>query len=179
MKPAAGLLGFGVALLLLQGVLTTFLPARYVPELSLLVVIAMGLVLRSAMLGLVAAFLLGCATDVLSGSVPGMHALLRVALLLTVLFAGRHLSLRGGPTVVVFAAGLSAGNAVVLELLANLVAPVDGGFASRLLPDLLPQLLANGLAAPFVVGLANRIAAWLGDEDGRRLLRFDTRSFPA
>lgn len=179
MKPAAGLLAFGVVLLLLQGVLTSFVPARFVPELSLLVVIAMGLVLRSVVLGLIAAFALGAATDMLSGCVPGMHALLRVALLLAVLFAGRHLSLRGRPTLAVFAAGLSAGNAVVLELVANLVAPVAGGLASRLLPDLLPQLLVNGLAAPFVVGVANRIAGWLGDEEGRRLIRFDTRSFPA
>jgi len=178
-KPALGLLLLGVSLLFVQGVVAIFVAAPWVPEFSMLVVIAMGLLLRSALLGLVAAFALGAATDMLSGSLMGLHALLRVALLLTVLFAGRHLSLRGGPTTAIFAAGLSAGNAVVLELLANLIAPVEGGLAARLFPDLLPQMLVNGIAAPFVLSFASRVAGWLGDEDGRRLLRFDTRSFPA
>jgi rod shape-determining protein MreD len=169
---------FGIMALFVQGVIAASISARFLPELSFLVAISMGLVLRSPALALAVAFVLGAVTDLFSASWLGLHAFSRVAVVLTVLLAGRHLSLRGGPTVVALAGGLTAGNAALLALITRIFGAGGADELGRIGSELVPQIIANGLAAPFVVSTADRFAAWLGDEDGRRLLRFDTRSFP-
>lgn len=178
MKPALGLVVLGTLALFVQGVLAASISPRFLPELSFLTVIGMGLVLRNPLLALGAAFLLGAITDLFSSCWLGLHALSRVSVVLTVLSAGRHLSLRGGPTVVALAAGLTAGNAALLSIVTRMFGGDGAEALVRVGSELLPQMLANGIAAPLVVSTADRLAAWLGDEDGRRLLRFDTRSFP-
>ncbi len=70
------LLGLATALVLAQGLAATLLPAFLRPDLVLALALALGLGSRGTG-GLVLAFGLGYAVDVLSGSPPGLHALLR------------------------------------------------------------------------------------------------------
>ncbi len=44
------------------------------------------------------------------------------------------------------------------------------------LQDLAVHALANALAAPFVIALVSRVAAWLGDDDSGRPVRLEPRT---
>jgi len=75
-KRTSLILLIGIAAPVFQGVLNTFVPARFAPDLGFLVVIALGLHWRSTAGGLVLAATLGFAADLLSGSLLGQQALL-------------------------------------------------------------------------------------------------------
>ena len=68
----------GVLALVIQSALATFVPPPYCPDLGLLVVIAIGLRWRGLTVGLLLAALLGFAADIMSGTLMGQHALLRM-----------------------------------------------------------------------------------------------------
>lgn len=178
MKALVGLLVFGAVLVALQGAVASWLPGHWAPDLGLLGIVALGLASRSITLALLSACCLGYFTDALSGSLLGQHALLRTLELLVVLLAGRQLSLRGGLPLAVFAACLTVGDALAISGLTIFMSPTASLGLGVLWP-LFPQLFVNALAAPLVVDLADRLAALLSDDEAKRLLHFDTRSFPA
>jgi cell shape-determining protein MreD len=169
-KRVVGLLGLGAAALTIQGAVATWLPARWFPDLGFLLVMALGLCWRSAVGGVCISAALGFATDLLSGSLLGQHALLRLAVFGASRVCSRHLNLRGALPQVVFAAVLTGANAMGLALLTSFFSPGSAiGFAA--LRELLPQVAVNAACAPFAVLLTTRAVAWLGDEDaGQRLL---------
>jgi rod shape-determining protein MreD len=169
-KRALGLFGLGAGGLVLQGALATELPARFLPDLAFLLVVALGLVWRSTVGGVCVSAAIGFATDLLSGSLLGQHALLRLAAHGAARVGSRQLNLRGALPQAVFAAFLTAASAVALALLTSFFSPGTAvGIAA--LRELLPQVAVNALCAPFVVAFATRAVAWLGDEDaGQRLL---------
>lgn len=179
MKGPLALLGLGALAALVQGVLATWIPPRLCPDLGLLGVVAAGLCLRSLLGGLLVSSLLGYLTDLLSGSLLGQHALLRLLAYLAVRYGSRHLSLRAPFALAACVAGLAVVNAVALSALTAFFAPgslSDPGW----LHDLAPQAAVNAIAAPFAVRFADRFVSAFGDEDaGRRTLRFDSRSWPA
>ncbi len=175
MSRAIGLVALGVLAPMLQGALYAFVPARLCPDLGLLLVVALGLVWRSAASGLLLAAVLGYLTDLLSGSLLGLHALLRVLAFGLARATSQQLNLLGPLPQVVFVAGLTAANGFATGALTAFFAaqPELGAIGAR---DLRPQIFVNAACAPFVTAAVVRVAAWLGeDEGGRRPLRLEGR----
>jgi rod shape-determining protein MreD len=174
-KRVLGLLGLGAVALTLQGAVATFIPARFCPDLGFLLVVALGLAWRSAVGGVCVTAAIGFVTDMLSGSLLGQHALLRLAAYGASRFASRHLNLRGPLPQAAFAAGLTAANAVGLALLTSFFSP-GSGTAIAAVRELLPQVAANAVFAPLIAMLTERAIVRLGDEDtGQRLLPLASR----
>jgi rod shape-determining protein MreD len=169
----------GIAALVIQGAVNTFVPARLTPNLGFLIVIALGLHWRSAAVGLVIAAALGFAADLLSGSLLGEQALLRLLGFGAARFASRHLNLRGALPQAIFVLVFTVVNALGVGLL-NTFFTSGGGFDLEMMRDLPSHASINALFAPLVSrGLAALVYA-LGDEEGgRRGLRLASRSWPA
>jgi rod shape-determining protein MreD len=174
-KRAAALLGFGIAAVLAQGVVNGFVPARFTPDLSLLVVVAVGLHWRGAAGGVAIATLLGFAADLMSASLLGEHALLRLLEFGAARFASRHLNLRGPIPQAVFVVVLTAANALGIGLL-NSFFTARGGIDLVMLRNVVPHAFANALFAPLFSRLFENLTNALGDDEGgRRLLRLEPR----
>jgi rod shape-determining protein MreD len=174
-KRIFGLLGLGAMALTLQGAVASFLPARFCPDLGFLLVVALGLCWRSAVGGVCVAGAIGYTSDLLSGSLLGQHALLRLTAYAVARFGNRHLNLRGALPQAIFVAVLTCANAFAMALLTSFFSPGTGvGMAA--VRELLPQAVANALFAPLVASGTARIVARLGDEDGgQRLLPLTPR----
>jgi rod shape-determining protein MreD len=169
------LLVLGTLALMLQGAAALWLPARFVPDLGLLLVVAIAVGLRSTAVGLVLALLLGYATDLLSGSLLGQHALLRLLAYGAARSGSARLNLRGPLPQMLFVALLSAGYAAGLFALAAFFTPGLGAPLGRL-GELLPHALVTALAAPLLIAGVARLLAWVGEEEGpQRLLPYQPR----
>lgn len=178
MRRVLGLTAVGLLAPVLQGTLAAFVPARFLPDLGFLFVVAIGLYWRSPAGGVLVAALLGFATDLLSGSLLGQHALLRIAAFGAARVFSRQLNLRGVLPQAIFVALLTAANALGIVALTAFFAS-DAGFAA-LLRGLPAQAVANALCVPFVARLTQRVLELLGDEEsGRRLLRLEPRKWSA
>jgi cell shape-determining protein MreD len=155
MKLLAALFSVGVLALVLQGALATLLPPPWCPDLALLVVLSVGLVLAAT---------LGFAADLLSGSLVGQHALLRLIAFASAFLAGRQLNLKGSLPLVVFVVSVSFvyGLAVyaVSTFFVGAGAPTVGW-----LFDGVWHALVNGVAAPGVFSVVSRVAHWAGGDD--------------
>jgi rod shape-determining protein MreD len=164
---------------MLQGALNTFVPARFTPDLGFLIVIALGLYWRSAAGGFAIAAALGFVADLLSGSLLGEQALLRLLAFGVARFASSHLNLRGPLPQAIFVLVFTGVNAVGIGLL-NTFFGAGGGMDLAMLRDLLPHALVNALFAPLVSRGVEALAISLGDDEGgRRPLRLAPRSRPA
>jgi rod shape-determining protein MreD len=158
-----------------QGVVTQVVPAHLVPDFGLLFVVAIALCMRGAASGVVLAALLGYATDLLSGSLLGQHALLRMGAYGVARFGSARLNLRGPLPQGLFVGLLSIAHAVGLW---GLFAFFAGDIGSSLLTlrELLAQALVNGIAAPFVTQSIGALLGRLGDDEGsQRLIRLEPR----
>jgi rod shape-determining protein MreD len=173
------LLFIGIAAPVVQGAVNTFVPARFTPDLGFLIVIALGLHWRSAAGGLALAAALGFVADLLSGSLLGEHALLRLFAFGVARFASRHLNLRGSLPQAVFVLFFTAVNVLSIGLLNTFFAS-GGGFDLVALRDLLPHAAINALFAPFVSRVVEAVATTFGaEEGGRRPLYLEPRRRPA
>jgi rod shape-determining protein MreD len=168
------LAGLGLLVPIFQGAVAAFLPRGVCPDLGLLLVIALGVALRSTATGLAVSAWLGFVSDLLSGALLGQHALLRVLAFGVARLTSSHMNLQGPFTQMGLAAGLTLASA--LGMLA-LTAFFDAGTA-LVFPaaPLFWHTAVNALCAPFVMGIAVRGLAKLED-DGRRPLRLEPRSF--
>jgi rod shape-determining protein MreD len=175
MRTLTALFAVGVFALLVQGTLATLLEAPWCPDLGLLVVIAIGLRWRQPATGLVLAAGLGFAADLLSGSLFGQHALLRIVVFSSAFLAGRQLNLRGSLPLVVFAISVSFLYGVAVYLVSSFfVGAGDPGLAWAL--DGVKHALVNGVFATGVFSIVTRVAVWAGDDDvSTRTLRIDPR----
>ena len=179
MKRTLALLLIGIAAPVVHGAANTFVPARFTPDLGFLIVIALGLHWRSAAGGLVISAVLGFVADLLSGSLLGEHALLRLLAFGVARFASRHLNLRGSLPQAIFVLFFTAVNVLGIALL-NTFFTSGGGFDRMTLRDLLPHAAINALFAPLVSRVVEAVATTLGDDEGgRRLLSLEPRSRPA
>ena len=177
MKRALALLLLGLLMTMLQGALATFVHPPLVPDLGLLMVVAIGLCFPSAAGGVVMAATLGYVADLFSGSLLGQHALLRVLAFGAARLGSRQLNLRGALPQVVFVAGLTSVHALLLATLTSFMAG-GAGPGSIGLGDLLTHSLVNALCSPLVAGLTARVVSRLGEEDGsRRLLSLEPGSW--
>jgi rod shape-determining protein MreD len=176
LKPLLALLLFGLLALMVQGAANMALSARYVPDLGLLVVVAVAVHVRSAAGGLLLAAVLGYATDLLSGSLLGQQMLLRMLGFAAVRFSRARLNLRGPLPLALFTAALTLVLALSLRALSAFFDPDLGG--PHVSPaKVLPHALVNGLAVPFVTAWVGALLARFGDDDAaQRPLRIETRS---
>jgi rod shape-determining protein MreD len=178
-KRVLGLLVVGTLAAMLQGAVAGFIPARFCPDLGFLIAVAIGLCWRSTAGGLVVAASLGFVADLLSGSLLGQHALLRVLAFGAARLPSRNLNLRGPLPQALFVAGLTAANAVAVGALTTFFSP-GAGFGVAALGDLPAHACVNAVFAPFVTRATEVLLGRLGDEEaGRRLLRLEPRSWAA
>jgi len=155
-------------------VAANWLPARYLPDLGLLLVVAASIGLRSTSGGVLFAALLGYATDCVSGALLGQHMLLSVAAYGTARVAATRLNLRGALPMMVFVSFLAAAHAAALGALMAFVTPLA---SSRIdVSDALVHALASGLAAPLVSEGVVRLLGSLGEDEGQRPLRLASRA---
>lgn len=178
MKRAAVLVVLGLLVPMIQGGLAPFLPHGACPDVGLLLVIALGMALRSAAGGLALAAWIGFVCDVLSGSLLGELALVRVLVYGGARLASSHVNLQGAFTKMVLAAGLTLVSAIGMGALTAFFS--SGAAAPLATPrELLWHIAVNALLAPVVIGLSARLIVKLGDDDGRRVLRLEPRRYSA
>ena len=170
MKPLFVLLVLGALAPMFQGVIGTFIPLQYCPDLGLLLVAGLGLYWRSSHSGAVLAAAIGFVTDLLSGSLLGQHTLLWLFAFGAARVASQQFNLRGvlsQAALLIVLTGLSALGTAVLT--AFFVA--GQGWDGVISESLIPHALINAVAAPFAMLLVARIAAGRGDtEPGQSLL---------
>lgn len=171
MKRVLAVLLVGIATPMLQGGLNTFVPPRFTPDLGFLVVIALGLHWRSAPGGLAIAAAIGFSADLLSGSLLGEQALLRMLVFTAARIASRHLNLRGALPQAAFVFALTAVNALGIRLLEAFFTSA-GPFDLVMLRNLPSHAAMNALFAPAVSRCVDVLMiASGGDESGRRTVR--------
>jgi rod shape-determining protein MreD len=178
MRVALALLALGLLTTISQGGIATFLPPPYCPDFAFLVVLAIGLLWKPLIGGMLVVAFLGYGADLLSGSLFGQHALLRLIVFLIARAASRRVNIRGALPVAIFAAGAT----LFYSLALLLVTAFYSGPASvswSWLSDSLRHALVNGLLAPMVLGVARRLIALLDEtESSRRSLRLEPRGAP-
>ena len=89
MKATLAVLLLGFAALVVQGALARTIPPPWCPDLALLVVIGVGLRWPGFLAGLLIAVPLGYAMDLLSGSLMGQHAFMRLVTYMIAAVASR------------------------------------------------------------------------------------------
>lgn len=163
---AVSLLGF--AALVAQGALARTISPPWCPDLAWLVVIGVGLRWPGLLSGLFVAVLLGYAMDLLSGSLMGQHALLRLISYLVAAMASRQLDLSGGLSVAIFVFGMTVlyGSGIVATLFLFVGSDAIG---LDLVSSALGHGIANVVAAGPMIALVERVLARFSDEEvGRR-----------
>lgn len=171
MKAFFALLGVGLVALMLQGAVARAIPPPWCPDLAWLVVVAIGLRWRNFLSGLWVAVILGYSMDLVSGSLMGQHALMRLLTYLAAAIAARQLDLSGAlpVSILVFLLTVVYGLASV-SLLSFFVGSEGVGFTVLL--EALSHAVANVIAAGPVLALVERLLARLSDEEiGRRAPR--------
>jgi hypothetical protein len=173
MKPILALLALGWLAVLVQGGLSHLVPAYAVPDLSLLLTLAAALVLGAAP-GLIVAAAVGLGADMVSGTLLGQLACLRLLELVVTRGIAGQLDLRRGLPLAVFAFALvwidGLGQAGLSWLFLGAF-PLQPG-------ELVTLGIRAALTAPFaplVGALVRRICEGLDESEARREMRLDTR----
>lgn len=173
MRPAIAVLLLGLFLIVLQGSLAHVLPPLLLPDLGLLVVLAAAIFLGPAE-GLLLAAFLGLMSDVLSASLLGEFACVRILeFVLTRAVAGKLDLRRGLPFTVYTMAALPLDAALVLGLTRLYLGPLPLA-PGALLPALERAVPTLVVAAPVARGV-RRLIDHLGEARDRREMRLDTR----
>lgn len=174
MKSVLALIALGALAPMLQSVIGTLVAPRFCPDLSMLIAVGLGLYWRSTAGGAVLAVLLGFIADLLSGSLLGHHALLRLLAFGTARTVSQQLNLRGVLSQMTFALGFTVIDALAGALLTDFFAAGDG-IDLALLRSIVPHAVVNALLAPPVVAIVGRLAASLEEGGGRMQLTIPPR----
>ena len=180
MKSSLAVFALGLLALFVQGALARMIPPPWCPDLAWLVVVGIGLRWPSFLPGVLLAVTLGYSMDLVSGSLMGQHALLRLVSYLAAALAARQLDLSGGLPVSIFVGAMTVfyGIATVTMLSFFLGAP---WFGFEILGAALIHAMVNVVAAGPMIALVERVLARFSDEEvGRRSpmpLGFDRRGF--
>lgn len=174
MRETLVLFAAGVVGLALESALLAQLPFVTVPALSLLFPIAAALLLGPAS-GLVVSAALGFGADMLSGALLGQHAFLRLIEFVLVRTAVGQFDLARPLPFALFAFAVAladaAGSAALIQFFLG-----SFGADPRALGLVALRALTTAAAAPLVLGLARRVAAWgSGDAETRREMRLETK----
>jgi rod shape-determining protein MreD len=166
----------GIVALMFQGAVASVVPARFVPDVGLLLVFGVALAVRNPVAGVGLAAGIGYATDLLSGGLLGQHVLLRMAAYGAARVGGARLNLRGALPRAVFVFFLTLGQALCLWLLVAFFVPdASGGLVGP--SAVLSQALINAVLAPFTTELVSLLSGWLSEDETGRPMRLEPRSF--
>lgn len=170
----------GVLLMVLQGALALWLPPPLCPDLGLLVVICLGLRWPTLVTGLLLVGLLGFAADLLSGSLMGQHALLRVLTFTGAFVVGRQFNLQGSLPLMFFTGIVSMLYGVGVYLLSSFFMGAVAGQGAGWLIDSFWHACSNALVVPIIFALCSRIFVWvMGEDVTERALRLESERRPA
>ena len=151
MKALAKLAAAGLALVLLQVLLAAVLPAAASPDLVLVFALALGL-RSSGGRGLLLAFALGLLVDVLSGSPPGLFALLRGTACAATRAFDRALYLRAPAPWVAYVVGYTIADGLLMGLAVWIFLPESALGWWTIVSRLPGGLVANAIiAAPLLL----------------------------
>ncbi len=164
MKSVGALFAIGVLALVVQGALARTLPPPWCPDLAWLVVVGIGLRWPRFVSGIVLSVVLGYGMDLLSGSLMGQHALLRLVTFLAAALAARQLDLSGGVPIGIFVLIMTVvyGLAMVMSLSFFVDASWPG---IDVVGSALIHALVNVLAAGPMIGLVERLIVRFSDEE--------------
>ncbi|MEN8160471.1 MAG: hypothetical protein ABFS41_10410 [Myxococcota bacterium] len=173
MRSGFALLALGWLAVMVQGGLAHLGPAHWVPDVALLFTVAAAVVLGPGT-GLVVAVALGLGADMVSGTLLGQLACLRLVEFGLTRVVAAQLDLRRGLPLAIFAFAMVALDAAGQAGLARLFL---GSFPVQ--PEELLTLAVHAAVtapfAPFVGSLARRLCDRLEEGDARRELRLDPR----
>jgi rod shape-determining protein MreD len=169
LKRALVLLALGALAPMIQGALGVFVPLHYFPDLGLLLVVGLGLCWRSTAVGVSLAAALGLVADLLSGSLLGLHVLLRILAFGAARVGSQQLNLRGVRPRAIFVAALTVANALGSAALSSFFG-VGSGVDREMLRELAPRALINGACAPLLIWLVERVSLWFSEPDGGHTL---------
>ena len=164
MKSVAALFVIGVLSLVVQGALARTIPPPWCPDLAWLVVIGIGLRWPHFLSGVVLAVALGYGMDLLSGSLMGQHALLRLVTFLAAALAARQLDLSGGVPIGIFVFVMTV--VYGLAMVTSLSFFVDASWPGfDVIGAALIHALANVLASGPMIGIVERAMTRFSDEE--------------
>jgi rod shape-determining protein MreD len=153
----------GIAGLVVQGGLSSLLPAGLAPDLGLLVVVGAGLCLPAAS-GFCVSAIIGYAADLLSGSLLGAHALVRVLCYGAARLSNRRLHLGRGLPLAVFVLGATLVSGGALLGLGRMFGePLPFDLASARVLAL--HACVNALLASPVIGCVEALVRRLHGDD--------------
>jgi rod shape-determining protein MreD len=174
-KRAAALLLVGLLIPVAQGAVAPFLPSGACPDLGLLLVIGFGVSLRSTAAGIAVAAWIGFVSDLLSGSLLGQHALLRVLAFGAARLTSLHMNMRGPFTQMALGGALTLLSALGTVALTAFFASGAASFAPA--AEIAWHTAVNAAVAPLAVAAVGRLLGLLGEDDGRRVLRLEPRGW--
>ncbi|MBJ19256.1 MAG: hypothetical protein GY910_04295 [bacterium] len=168
MKSGIAVLLLGLAMLIVQGAIARAIAPPWCPDLAWLVVVGIGLRWPSFLPGVFLAVTLGYSMDLVSGSLMGQHALLRLITYLAAALAARQLDLSGGFPVAIFVVAMTLFYGLAtMTMLSFFVGAAWLGF--DMLGAVLAHAIVNMLVAGPVISLVERLLARFSDEEvGRR-----------
>lgn len=167
MKSALAVLLLGLAALIVQGALARTLAPPWCPDLAWLVVVGLGLRWPGFLSGVLLALLLGFAADLVSGSLMGQHALMRLVTYFAAAIAARQLDLSGAIPVAIFVFGMTfVYGLAIVSTLAFFVG--SDGVGLDFFGPTAAFAIVNVLAAGPMIGLVERLLARFSDEDSMR-----------
>jgi rod shape-determining protein MreD len=163
-KSAFAVLGLGLAALIVQGALARTISPPWCPDLAWLVVVGVGLRWPGFLSGLFVAVPLGYAMDLLSGSLMGQHALMRILSYLTAALASRQLDLSGGLSTGIFVFGLSLAYGVGIAATLSFFVGSDV-LSFDLFGKTIAHAVINVIAAGPMIGLVERVLTRFSDDE--------------
>ncbi len=179
MKLFLALLIAALFLLMAEGALAVIVPPPWCPDLGLLAIVSVGLRWRGLAWGLVFAYILGSAADVMSGSLMGLHALLSTFVFMAAVFAGRQLNLKGSFPLVAFTGFVSFSYGLAVYGISRFFIGGIEFSLSWVLANFV-HALVNGLLAPLAYAGFSRLAVWAGATDAsERALYIENPGRPA
>ena len=149
----------GLALLLAQALVVNLLPPTARPDLVLIFAMAMGLRRGTEMRGLMLAFGIGFALDVLNGNPPGLWALLRGTACVATRLFDQALYLRAPAPWGVYAAGWALADWALQGLVMHAFIPDVPLPWSEVLRHAPLSSLATGVCAALLLGVFRRFDA--------------------
>lgn len=168
MKSSLAVLALGLAALVVQGALARWIPPPWCPDLALLVVIGIGLRWPSFLAGLLVTVPLGYAMDLVSGSLMGQHAFLRVLTYLTAAVASRQLDLSGALPVSIFVLAMTVLYGLGIGATLTLFVGADTVHLDVLSSSVVHGVVNVVAAGPMIALVERVIARFADDEVGRR-----------
>ncbi len=166
MRSMLAIFVLGVLGLIVQSALLNILPARWVPDLGMLVPVVAILLLAPAE-GLLLAAALGLAAGVFSNALLGQYALIRIVEFVLIRLLNAQLDLKRALPLAVFVFALTIFDAVAVLGITHLFFG-ESSFALRETGDLLFRAGVNGVVAPMLSAPLRAIVELFSEGDARR-----------